>query len=488
LENNGTIEFGTDGIRGVAGEYPLDPATVLKIGRAIGVWLKGKIKGHKPRVVVGHDTRVSGHMLLHALSTGMLSEGIDVMDATVLPTPSISYLTKLSNFNLGVVISASHNPVEQNGIKLFGPDGFKLPDADEHQIEALIASLDLARPTKTMGYFYRSMASHEHYLSFLSSCFEDRPVLKGLSVVLDCANGAATPVAGDIFHRLGVANLVEINATPDGYNINVSGGSEHVRRNRQDLVDTVQNAKADLGIAFDGDADRVVFVTPDGILIDGDHTLAILALEFKAQGKLSNDTIVVTEMSNSGLEHFLNKHGVNLIRTKVGDRYVMEKMREGKFSLGGEQAGHIIILDDDHQTGDGVYVGLLIASIVAYNKQNNGPTLTELTERIQRFPQVIASAHLSQRVDLAAVDGLESMKEDALKLFGNKGRLNLRFSGTEPNLLRTMVEGGPHNTMDEVVQQAWQLCNHVAKAANSPNPKIDIVDCVTGALVTLPKA
>jgi phosphoglucosamine mutase len=295
-------------------------------------------------------------------------------------------------------------------------------------------------------------------------------------------------VAGDIFHRLGVTNLIELNATPDGYNINVSAGSEHVRRNRQDLLDAIQAAKADIGIAFDGDADRVVFVTPDGLLIDGDHTLAILALEQKAHGKLTNDTVVVTDMSNSGLEHFLNSHGINLIRTKVGDRYVMEKMRQGGFSLGGEQAGHIILLDDDHQTGDGVYVGLLIASIVAYNKQHNGPTLSELCQRIQRYPQVIASAHLSRQVDLATVDGLSILKERALDLFDNAGRVNLRFSGTEPNLLRAMVEGGPQNTMDEVVQQAWTLCNHVANAAKSPNPKIDIVDCVTGAPLTLPKS
>jgi phosphoglucosamine mutase len=479
------IEFGTDGIRGVAGEYPLDPATVLGIGRAIGAWLRNRIKTHKPRVVIGHDTRISAHMLIYALSSGLLAEGIDVMDATVLPTPGVSYLTKLSNFDLGIVISASHNPVEQNGIKLFGPDGFKIHDDDEHIIENMIAQRDVFQPTKTMGYFYRSVAAQGHYINYLAHCFEDSAILKGLGVVVDCAHGAATPIAGDVFHRLGTGNLIEQNAAPDGNNINVHAGSEYVRRNREPLLLDVRNAKADIGIAFDGDADRVVFVTPEGNLIDGDHILGILALELKAQGNLKGDTVVVTDMSNSGLEHFLTTHGIKMIRTKVGDRYVMEKMREGGYSLGGEQAGHIIILDENHTTGDGIYVGLLVASLIARNKQQGGATLDELASKIQRYPQVIASAHLSQRVDLETVDGLKDLKDRALALFEGKGRINLRFSGTEPNLLRAMVEGGPNSTMDQVIEQALSLCNHVAVAANSLNPKIDVVDCVTGAPVKL---
>lgn len=483
VDSKGPIEFGTDGIRGVAGEFPLDPPTVLHIGRALGAWLRGKVKAYKPRAIVGHDTRLSGHMLLAALSAGLLAEGIDVMDATVLTTPAVSYLTRLSKFDLGVVISASHNPVQQNGIKVFGPDGFKLDDDDEQAVEKLILERDTTLPARSMGYFYRSMASQNHYVNFLVSCFEDESALRGLKVVLDCANGAATPVAGDIFHRLGVSNLVEMNATPDGLNINVNAGSEFVRRDRSVLLGEMKTLGADLGIAFDGDADRVVFVTPEGTLLDGDGALGILALEFKQQGKLKGDTVVVTDMSNSGLEHFLESHGIRLIRTKVGDRYVMDKMREDGYALGGEQAGHVITLDENHQAGDGIYVGLLIAAIVAKNKHNNGPTLDELSQRMKRYPQVIASAHLVRQVDLAQVPGLNKMREQALAVFDGKGRVNLRFSGTEPNLLRAMVEGGPSTTMDQVIAKALELCKKVGQSANTPDPNIDIVDCATGAPV-----
>lgn len=487
MDNQTKIEFGTDGIRGVAGAYPLDPLTVARIGRAIGAWLRSKIRVHKPRVVIGHDTRISGHMLLHALASGLLAEGIDVMDATVISTPGVAYLTRLSKFDLGVVISASHNPVEQNGIKLFGSDGFKLDDADEEAIEKLIAERDPYLPTTSMGYLYRSMASQGHYVSYLADCFEEGPVLKDLVIVLDCANGAATPVAGDAFHRLGPAKLIEQNATPDGHNINVAAGSEHVRRDRSNMLEAIKTHHADLGIAFDGDADRVVFVTPEGMLVDGDHTLGILALEFKKQGKLSGDTVVATDMSNSGLEHYLKAHDITLSRTKVGDRYVMERMREGGYTLGGEQAGHIITLDADHTAGDGIYVGLLVASLIAQNKQNGGPTLYEMASRIQRYPQVIASAHLTQRVDLDQVAGLSELQKETLASFEGKGRVNIRFSGTEPNLLRAMVEGGPNNTMEQVIGRAISLCKLVAEAAHSPNPKIDVVDCVTGAPIAAPQ-
>jgi phosphoglucosamine mutase len=487
LDSQSKIEFGTDGIRGVAGAYPLDPMTVLRIGRAIGAWLRTKVREHKPRVVIGHDTRISAHMLLHALGSGLLAEGIDVMDATVVSTPGVAYLTRLSKFDLGIVISASHNPVDQNGIKLFGPDGFKLDDADEEAIEKLIAERDPYVPTTSMGYLYRSMASQGHYVSSLVDSFDEDAVLNGLVIVLDCANGAATPIAGDAFHRLGPSKLIELNATPDGHNINLAAGSEHVRRKRQDMLDVMKSNHADLGIAFDGDADRVVFVTPEGTLVDGDHTMGILALELKKQGKLPGDTVVATDMSNSGLEHYLKKNGITLSRTKVGDRYVMERMRQGGFALGGEQAGHIITLDGSHTAGDGIYVGLLVASIVARNKQNGGPTLDEMASQIQRYPQVIASAHLSQRVDLDKVAGLSDLEKETLKSFDDKGRVNIRFSGTEPNLLRAMVEGGPNNTMEQVINRAIALCKLVADAAASPNPKIDIVDCVTGAPIAAPK-
>jgi len=320
-------------------------------------------------------------------------------------------------------------------------------------------------------------------VNFLATAFDDNAILNNLAIVLDCANGAATPVAGDAFHRLGSSKLIEINAAPDGLNINVNAGSEHVRRDRTALHEAVETHNADLGIAFDGDADRVVFVTPGGMLIDGDHILGILALEMKANGKLPGNTVVATEMSNSGLEQFLKDHGIGLERTRVGDRYVMERMRENGFALGGEQAGHVIVLDDAHTSGDGIYVGLLVAALVARNKENGGPSLQQLASQITRYPQVIASMQLTQRVNLEKVSGLATLRDDTLTQFDHKGRVNLRFSGTEPNLLRAMVEGGPKNDIEQVISRAKALCQLIAQATDTSDPHIDIVDCATGAQV-----
>jgi phosphoglucosamine mutase len=478
------IEFGTDGIRGVAGEYPLDPVTVLTIGRAIGAWLRGKtsqagMDGFR-QVVLGRDTRISGHMLARALSTGLLAEGIHVLDAGVLTTPGVAYIAQQGSYDLGIMISASHNPFEQNGIKIFGPDGFKLDDSGEEAIEALIASLPIDSPVRGLASA-NEHDPHDQYVSHLTG-FGSVRGLDRLRVVLDCANGAAFAIAPDAFFRDG-AQVFVLNAEPDGVNINVAAGSEQVRRDRSTLLAAMRENEADLGIAFDGDADRVVFVTPEGMLVDGDHVLGILALSMKAAGSLTGDSVVATDMSNSGLEHFLKANGIALIRTKVGDRYVMERMRQGGFVLGGEQAGHVIILDSDHTVGDGVYVGLLVAAIVARNKREGGPTLHALASHIPRYPQVIASAHLARQVNLAEVTGLDALIRETLDQFEGKGRVNVRFSGTEPNLLRAMVEGGPQTTLEEVIDRALALCGLVAQAAETPHPRIDIVDCVTGAPV-----
>jgi phosphoglucosamine mutase len=471
------IEFGTDGIRGVAGEYPLDPSTVLRIGRAVGAWLRTKTD--MPQVLVGRDTRISGNLLLHTLAAGLLSEGVDVVDRGVISTPGIAYLTHLHAFDMGIVISASHNPAEQNGIKLFGADGFKLDDAAEEAIEGLIETLDANAPARTSGEFISYHERPSQYEIDLQEAlaFGD---LEDLRLVLDCANGAAYEIAPDAFERAGCEKMITLNNEPDGFNINVEAGSEHVRRDRSALVSVVRAYKADIGIAFDGDADRVVLVTPEGMLVDGDHLLGILATEYKAAGKLNGDTVVATDMSNSGLEHYLAAQGISLSRTKVGDRYVMERLREKGFTLGGEQAGHIIVLENSLTAGDGIYAGLLVASLVARNKREGGPTLHELATAIPRYPQVIASAHLHARIDLKSVDGLDALTQATLAGFGGKGRVNLRFSGTEPNLLRAMVEGGPETTLQEVIDRALALCGMVAQATHTEHPKIDIVDCVTG--------
>jgi phosphoglucosamine mutase len=473
------VEFGTDGIRGIAGEFPLDPLTVLKIGRAIGRWIASK-PITIPEVLIGRDTRTSGDWLLHTLTAGLLVEGVQVDNVGRISTPGIAYITRHNVMDLGIMISASHNPFEQNGIKLFGSEGFKLDDAEEEVIEMLIAG-EIERASdgdlEDPGWYFE--ISPKEYVDYLVGHFE-LEALADVCVVIDAANGGACQIGSDPFGRLG-ANVSDINAAPNGKNINVDAGSEYVRRDRSAILAAIREHNADLGIAFDGDADRVVFVTPEGMLVDGDHILGILALEFKEQNKLRGDTVVATDMSNSGLEHFLADHGIKLSRTKVGDRYVMERMRENDYILGGEQAGHIIILDGDLTTGDGIYVGLLVASIVARNKRNGGPTLHELASRIPRYPQVIASAHMNARIDLDSVSGLADLQRATLESFDNKGRVNVRFSGTEPNLLRAMVEGGPNTSMAQVIESAIAICSLAAQATQTSQVRIDIVDCVTGA-------
>lgn len=470
------IEFGTDGIRGVAGIFPLDPVSILKIGRALGKWAARR---ENPTVVIGRDTRISGGMIGHALIAGLLAEGVNVTDAGMISTPGLSYLVHTMQFSVGVVISASHNPVDQNGIKLFGGDGFKLSDGAEAEIENLIESINLDETAVTFGSLKVADFTAQ-YAAFLSERLEG--ALQGISVVLDCANGAASHIAPMAFRQAG-ASVHPLKHEPNGMNINVHAGSEFVRRDRSALLSAIRGTDADLGIAFDGDADRCVIVTPDGMLIDGDHILGILAAHLKAADKLPGLSVVATDMSNSGLEHYLAAQGITLIRTKVGDRYVMEKMRANDYILGGEQAGHIILLSPGFTSGDGIYAGMLVAALAAAAKRNNS-TLTALAQQIPRYPQVIANAHLSHKIDLKNVTGLNDAINAALEAFEQKGRVNIRFSGTEPNLLRAMVEGGPASAMSDVVGRAIGLCKLVAEATNTENPVIDVIDCVTGAPVS----
>ncbi|MFQ3535480.1 MAG: phosphoglucosamine mutase [Aggregatilineales bacterium] len=492
-----TIRFGTDGIRGVAGIFPLDPRTVTDIGRAIGQWLNAQpAQEAQQTILLGRDTRPSGQLLAAALSAGLLQEGMTVLDAGITTTPAIAYLTRIYQAALGIVISASHNPFDQNGIKLFGADGFKLSDAAEAEIEAKIAALQADPPPQQpperfgrVSQLPKGFAPHEEAPAYLPDEQYLRYLLRDidlseLSLVLDCANGAAFQLAPEIFKRAG-ATVWALNTRSDGYSINVEAGSEHVRRDRSALLAAIHGHSADLGLAFDGDADRVICVAPDGSLIDGDHMLGILAVHLKGCGLLAGETVVATEMSNSGLADYLAAHEIMLSRTKVGDRYVMERLREGGLTLGGEQAGHIIILDGDHGTGDGLYIGLLMAALAAERKRKGERGLSSLAAAIPRYPQVIASAHLQARVDLSTVEGLSEAVEAIHALFEHKGRVNLRFSGTEPNLLRAMVEGGAHNTLQQVVEGALRLCHLVAAASGTTRPRIDVVDCVTGAPIQL---
>jgi phosphoglucosamine mutase len=470
----------------VAGVFPLDSASVLQIGRAIGRWMGAAHPG-ACSAVIGSDTRRSSAWMLHTLAGAMMSEGVAVLNVGVTSTPGVAHLARAGGFQLGVMISASHNPADQNGIKLFGADGFKLDDAAEESIETLIngpLSSSSGRPFGLVRDMQPDATKRPDYLDYLTHLTADLPAqaLEGLRVVLDCAHGAAYQLAPAAF-RARQAEVIASGVQPDGDNINVHSGSEYVRRDRAALLDLVARHRADLGIAFDGDADRVVFVTPEGMLVDGDHTLGILAVTLHAQGRLPGQSVVATDMSNRGLEDYLNAHNITLVRTKVGDRYVMERMRSGGGALGGEQAGHIILLDADHTCGDGIYAALRVAALVAGHKRQGGPTLHQLAANIPRYPQVIASAHLSGRVDLRTVDGLAALEREALASFGGKGRVNMRFSGTEPNLLRVMIEGGPQTTLTNVVDCALALCEPVIRATHTAQPVVDIVDCVTGAPV-----
>lgn len=493
------IEFGTDGIRGIAGEYPLDAITVLQIGRAIGLYLwtlKLSLKDDDregvliPSVCIGRDTRGSGRMLTCALTAGLLDVGVNVSDYGLMTSPGIAYFTR-NRFWGGIVITASHNPSEQNGIKIFGIDGFKLSDEAEGSIENLLTTLrsdldlknEFVHTSLSNFGFLRSISSPERevYVKNLSNNM-NQDFLSELGLVVDHANGAAKAYVETLFNKaLPVEKLHIINVHVE---INENAGSEHVRRDRSDILNAIREHNADLGIAFDGDADRVIFVTPDGMLIDGDHVLGILAVELKAQGRLKGDTVVATDMSNTGLADFLAGHGIALERTKVGDRYVMERLREKGYTLGGEQAGHVIILDDDHTCGDGLYIAVQIAAIAARNKREGKPTIAELARAIPRYPQVIASAHLNSKADLSQIPQLAEL-QTRLTTEHALGRINMRFSGTEPNLLRVMVEGTNAATRDGVIRAALDLIAPVANHTGSSKPVIDMIDAASGEKIDL---
>ena len=471
------IQFGTDGIRGVAGQYPLSPGAVLAVGRGIGDWLSAQTR--QPTVLIGRDTRPSGPHITHTLLAGLTAAGVTAHDAGVITTPGVAHLTRSLGYDMGIVISASHNPYNQNGIKLIGGDGFKLDDTQEEAIEALITQhLAGSVPLTAFGRVERA-SFQERYINHLTAGLA-QDTLKGLSVVLDCANGASYAIAPQAFARLG-ATVTALGTSPTGHNINVRSGSEYVRRHRQTLLHTMTENDAQLGIAFDGDADRVILLTRSGHLIDGDHIMGLLATHLKAEGLLAGDTVVATTMSNSGLAYYLGQRGITLERTKVGDRYVMARMREGGFALGGEQAGHIIQLDPDHTAGDGVHIGLQVAALVV--RQHDA--LEALAAEMPKFPQVIASVHLERRTPLAEVPGLAAIQEETLAAFSQQGRVNMRYSGTEPNLMRAMVEGGPKTSMDDVIRRALALCHAVAEVEQDSAPRIDIVDCATGAKIEL---
>ena len=433
--------FGTDGVRGVANrDITAELALDLAVAAAHVLGEKGEFAGHRPSAVVGRDPRASGEFLAAATIAGLASAGVDVYDAGVLPTPAIAYLTADLDVDLGVMISASHNPMPDNGIKFFSRGGFKLPDATEDAIAASLRA-DWQRPTgAAVGRAKTLPGGGERYVEHLLGAVPAS--LDGLHVVLDAAHGAASEVAPEVFRRAG-ARVTVIGAEPDGLNINDGYGSTHLGHLRV----MVAQVGADLGLAFDGDADRCLAVDASGQVVDGDQIMAILALDLKERGVLRGDTLVATVMSNLGMLQAMEREGVNVLQTAVGDRYVLEEMKSGNFSLGGEQSGHVIMLDHA-TTGDGVLTGLTLAARIA----STGKSLADLAACMTRLPQFLLNV---AEVDKNAVDSNAVVQAAVVTIeqeLAGTGRVLLRKSGTEP-VVRVMVEAATAQHAEDVARR-----------------------------------
>ena len=423
--------FGTDGVRGMANVYPMSPDMILRLGQAIGIYFG--TRQNNARILIGKDTRRSGYMLEQALCSGICSVGVDAYFLGPLPTPGIAYLTRGMRASAGIVISASHNPFHDNGIKIFSADGYKLADEVEDELERLVQDPALA---------------------------ENVPTGAGIGtarrIVIDCANGAGYRVAPKVFEELG-AEIFVIGDEPNGLNINEHCGALYP----QSLREKVLLYKADLGIALDGDADRIVAVDEKGELIDGDEMLAAVGVSLLKKGKLRNNTVVSTVMSNMGLEVALGQHGGKLIRAKVGDRYVMETMRGGDHMLGGEQSGHLIFRDSS-TTGDGVLAGLKFLEIMI----EDGVKASDLRQTMARFPQIIKNVRVAEKIPLENLKGFQLALKDAEANLANNGRVLVRYSGTE-SMARIMVEG---QNRDDIEKHAEKLCHELMVSIDKHRP------------------
>jgi len=446
--------FGTDGIRGRANGI-ITPDLALRVGQAAGVMFRQR-GDYRHRVVIGKDTRLSGYMIESALQAGFTSVGMDVLLLGPIPTPAVAMLTRSMRCDLGVMISASHNPYEDNGIKLFGPDGFKLNDDMELQIEALIDS-DLTQRlsgSATLGRAKRIESVHARYIEFAKRTLPRQIDLEGMRVVVDCANGAGYKVAPEALWELG-AEVISIGVEPNGFNINHDVGSTAPDA----LVNKVREMRADVGIALDGDADRVLIVDEKGNKVDGDQLMAVVARSWKEDGRLAQPGIVATIMSNLGLERYLNAMGLNLVRTAVGDRYVLEHMRAHGFNLGGEQSGHII-MSDYTTTGDGLVAALQLLAVV----KSMGKPVSEVCHCFEPLPQVLKNVRYKSGKPLQDASVIQAIEAGRERL-GAAGRLVIRPSGTEP-VIRVMGEGDNEDlvnrVVDDVVQAVSQAASKVA--------------------------
>lgn len=481
--------FGTDGIRGTFGEEPMTPDFVYRLGLAAGQALS--TENRKPAVfVIGRDTRTSGPVLQRALAAGLRESGARVLDLGIIPTPGIAYLTQFVGATAGAVISASHNPAPENGIKFLNNEGMKLSKEQEEAIEIHLDTISVER----LDFDNECLGEASPYLfqHYLQDLCESVPGLNlgNLTILMDCANGAAWKAGPEVFRRLG-ANLVAIHTEYDGIHINVDSGSEFMRSKPALVAEKLLEEKADLAIAFDGDTDRVILMDEKGNLIDGDHMLALLAEELHAQDRLMGDAMVTTVMANGALRQFAQQKGFTLIQTPVGDKYVTEELitlseqhrKDGKLGLGGEQSGHIILLDENHRTGDGIRTALFILNLL---NETPGQTLSQLAKRIEKFNQVVASCNVASKIDLAALPGFQERIDHMQEELPGLVQWNSRYSGTEPKY-RLMLEADQRSSAQDVARVAWEVCDLIQALTNTPpGAKIEVLNVSQGGLMPRP--
>ena len=445
--------FGTDGIRGLANSAPMTSETALRVGMAAGKLFSSGT--HRHRVVIGKDTRLSGYMIESALMSGFTAVGMDVFLLGPMPTPAVAMLTRSLRADLGVMISASHNPSADNGIKLFDPDGYKLSDEAESEIEKLMEAPtgELLAPAERIGRAKRIESAQERYIEFAKRTLARNIRLNDLRVVIDCANGAGYQVAPDALWELG-AEVVKIGVEPNGHNINLKCGST----SPEALCAKVRELRADIGIALDGDADRVVIVDEKGAIVGGDQIMGVIAESWHRRGRLAAGGVVATVMSNLGLERYLKELGLALVRTPVGDRYVVEHMRKHGYNVGGEQSGHIV-LSDFTTTGDGLVTALQVLSVVV----GTGKPVSEVCKRFEPLPQILENVRYTNGSPLEQ-DAVRQAIDVGLERLGSRGRLVIRPSGTE-SVIRVMAEGDDERLVHQVVGEIVEAVRKAAQAA-----------------------
>ncbi|MCB0378395.1 MAG: phosphoglucosamine mutase [Bdellovibrionales bacterium] len=448
--------FGTDGIRATANTYPMTPEIILKVGQALGYIIrKDPPRNQHPKVVIGKDTRLSGYMVEQALTSGLNSMGVHVQLVGPLPTPGIGFLARNMRADAGIVISASHNPFHDNGIKIFGADGFKISSEMEDEIERLVLDTNLENFLAEGGELGRTKRIDDaagRYIVDIKNTFPLQFTLEGMRVVLDCANGAAYKVAPAVFEELG-AEVIVLGNQPNGFNVNDKAGALYPAK----MAEAVLRYRADVGVSLDGDADRVMMADEKGRLVNGDHILAISALYLKEAGKLPKNTIVATHMSNFGLDKLMNDNGIQVVRTQVGDKYVVEEMRKYGYSLGGEQSGHIIFLEHS-TTGDGCVAALNTLGVM----KAKGQKLSVLNDVMKDVPQILVNTKVKDKKELTSLEGYPELKQKIEKQLKGEGRILVRYSGTE-NLARVLVEGPDKR---KIGQFAEEMANFLEKKLN----------------------